>query len=616
MRNRLAILGVVICVLLGVLAGVLIRRTRLGPGQVQIISASSLWPPRAPSDLTGLEVTSATDRTPLGNHVDNEESQHDASQPELAAVTQSTIHVTYGPLRTPAGGCKVSVVIPTAKDAEKRSVSTTTDAEGKALVAIPPEARGITVQVQSSTTHAVLATWSGPAEPLIEIDLPDLKLLHMHIVFASESDRPPANSFTVSLGASWSSALARSFVGLYPLAADYTLEAPAFVDSETPIITVQLSCEGQIVSSGAYSVSELEQPPGPKIAIDTHVLQVSVVGPENDPVKGATIRGTASTTLGTLPTMSAATAPDGSARLWCPRGGVYVCIGAEGFRAFTAHTFIPGPGLVARLSILDPTDCISVKVLNDAGMPIDNALVSISPDAGPPDQAIASIIQARTNERGIATCVRNVEGPATVVAYHPDYGSTPRAPFNSRAGSQVVIYLEAICQLNITLWDGSRELTARRGPSLWCVMDRARARLWSGHFSGDYTTIDDIPVGEHILGIYLPDQGLLGFANVDCLLPGALHLDVLLTPAFYAEGRVTMSGGGELHTPEITAHCESLPSPIADIWCKGSIRRDGRFRVLCGGCKTARFVVTDQGVERLKSASMDTLGQISIEVRE
>lgn len=538
-----------------------------------------------------------------------------AAGPDSGADLPSelSVSVTYEGTGEPATGFVVHAALAASDDDDPDIVEATTNDTGGCRIPLSPHHLQAIVDVRAPTGNAIIANWIGDVVPEIRIQIPPLQFLYLQVVAGPNSDVVDSAESSVTVYAARSSTGSGRFLGAYGVPPDGKLALMTHLSPELEYVKTRVFVTDQLVASMELPIARLRTAPGPAIVLDLKAVDVTVTDESGAPVAGADVRATCEEASETR-VVRGRTNAEGRSSVILSGGGAELRVGAAGFRTWAQWVPTTARSLAVKLDRVDPDDVLRVAVYDDIGTPLADALVTVYPATGPQEQALAARLQSRTNASGDAQIVRNFDGPGYVVAAHKVLGATAPEPFHSSAGARIELFMESVCELElIPLFNGER-LGAREGEELWCVCQTDRRRSWDGSTSGLTRIVDQIPLGEHLVGVYATGAGLFGFATVTCGASTRIPVEIELRPARFAEGMVRMADAPDGSWWELAAEPESIPPPIAAKWCRTTVRENGMFRVMCGDSRFTRFSLWVGRDRRFSTDERDTIAPLLIEM--
>ncbi|MEW6072501.1 MAG: hypothetical protein AB1726_07910 [Planctomycetota bacterium] len=574
------------------------------------IAVDSVVPPRPALDLAGVGPSRPllARRTGEGAAVS---AEHVASHLE-AAEASYTVRVRYKDSGEAAPGYVVEIAeVAIEETGDERSASGHTGPDGQFRASLAKDAAFLEVDVRSAPTHALVARWLGLPRDVIDIAIPPPWMAYCRVQFGARFVVPPASDCGITL---YSRGLDRLFQGGGELNEDYRVVLPVHLPSDHPAVEVVLAVSGQVLASRTFPASRLLEPPGPVLQVDATVLELTITDAAGVPVAGAEARAAGAETEGVLPVARTLSDARGAARLVLPPGRGELCVGHPGFAAHLLAIDVPGPPLLVRLSPIDLARRMTVEVLSPRASPVENAIVTIAPDAASDECAYAAYVQQKTDRDGHAAFPIHHAGPLSVRAYHPDFGISPRAVVEAAGGSRVTIRMEETCDLLVHPLHAGRPLDVGL-PVYWMVLDRQRDRGWDGRLRAPWRVLDDLPVGDLIVSLYVPGEGLYALEPVHVAAPGEYELEAHLRPGRFLEGRVVAREGGSPVGLEVVAHGEEIPPAVAERWCRGAVDPGGFFAVFAPLTGEVRIEVLAGGSVRASFPGIDPRETVVLSLR-
>lgn len=500
-----------------------------------------------------------------------------------------------------------------AADVEPGVSSGVTDEWGLRDIDVAARWKSISIQIVWSQTGALIANWSGPAQPNIDILIPELSFLYFHVRPSRDSELIDAADLRAKVSSVRSSGLGDRYLGGVGFGANYDAALPAPIHPDAGLVSVKIFWRDDFVANAVLRASAMTTSPGPEIPLTLRHIDVLVTNLGGEPIAGAEVRATSTDSVDARLTRSK-TDPLGACKLSVSDGAVALCVGAKGYRSVTTQPSASGGPTNIRLAPWTDGDFLVVEVVNESAEPVSEALVTVFPRTAVAGLGLGAKQQSRTNSRGRVELPRSGDGHMLVCAYHDDYGSTPYVPFESVPGTKLRLQLENVCTIEVVLHHRGAELPPHSGNEFWAVFDVAKERTWNGFFSNGIRDVDQIPLGRHVVSVYLPEQGLFGMGTILCESAGRYAVVLDLAEATIANGRVTAPVGTTARGFEVLARPTSIPNAVSSVWCRGGVNDDGSFKVMCGLDNRARFIVLAGETELMKTEALDVLSALTLRV--
>ena len=575
------------------------------------LGSETCYEQRAPAELVGVEKGRLLRRSELeptlprqgerstGESTDEKDKKK--VRPERERVV-TDFHVLYED-GTAAPGLELFAMTPGDTD-DWGLVHGETDQEGIFRAHLDPDGSSISVRVTDKQTQSVILEWAGPRLAEVTLTVPRPRFLRMRLTSPDGGTSLHGHRYSVRLDSFEGLDTPVRFLGVAEFAEDGTCTMPAYFGQRERTLQASIGVDGHLVLEDRQPTENFLSPAGATFELDFVTVQVVVTDGDGVALGAAQVHMQSRVT-GTVSRVTVD--EEGIGELVLPRGPAILCASAPGFQAhLTTIDPVDGERVEVRMRAVEPGS-FTVRVESPLGCPVEDALITVAPGGADRECTYVAAIQRRSNAEGAAEFPLTILGPATIVAYHPDYGFTESYPFHCSRGEEVVLRMEDVCTLEVVAKADGIVLPEHE-VLRWAVLDRIHAREWEGRLGPGRREIDFLPVGDLVVELFSPSAGLVGVEPVFISEPGRYRLDAELARGVFAEGTISPVPEGRC---VVTALSPNVPEDLSRRWCRTLVQPDGSFSIFSPALERVNLSVQTENGQR-SSHSVDPLDVISL----